>query len=70
MRMKSLCFVDGAKNAANLRICEALPVDLQTKREYPLLLHPPLTTYETCHLSEEGLAKARRLSEILYHIAL
>ena len=35
----------------NLRIaCETLPVDLQTKCEYPLLRPPPLMTYELCRL--------------------
>ena len=40
MRMKNLCFLDGAKNVADLRIaCETLPVDLRMTFDY--LLNPP-----------------------------
>ena len=47
--LKAYAFVDGAQNAANLRItCEMLPVDLRIKCKYLLLLNPPLMTYDPC----------------------
>ena len=47
MRMNNLCVFDGANNATNSRItCESSPVCCEYNAD-PLLLTPPLMTYDS-----------------------